>query len=106
MPLRGGSVHPIGYALTIIDVYTREALAVAVVQKLRAENVVAVCNRLIATRGAPIRFFVDNGREFWGRAFDLLAYHQKARIDFNRPGKPRDNCFVEAFNGSPCTTNA
>lgn len=87
-------------ALTIVDVHTHGALAIAVGQKLRAENVVAVCNRLVATRGAPVRIFVDNGREFSGRVFDQWAYHQKARIDFNQPGKPTDNCFVESFNGS------
>jgi putative transposase len=38
--------------------------------------------------------------EFSGRVFDLWAYHQKAEIDFNRPGKPTDNRFVETFNGS------
>lgn len=87
-------------ALTIVDVFTREALDIAVGQRLRAENVVDVCNRLVAQRGAPARVFVDNGSEFSGRVFDLWAYHHKAAIDFNRPGKPTDNCFVETFNGS------
>lgn len=87
-------------ALTIVDVFTREALAISVGQRLRGEDVVAVCNRLVARRGAPVRVFVDNGSEFAGRTFDLWAYHQKAAIDFNRPGKPTDNCFVETFNGS------
>lgn len=87
-------------ALTVVDVFTREALDIAVGQRLRAENVVDVCNRLVAQRGAPARIFVDNGSEFSGRAFDLWAYHHKAAIDFNRPGKPTDNRFVETFNGS------
>ena len=87
-------------ALTIVDVYTREALDIVVGQRLRAEQVVETCNRLVATRGVPVRIFVDNGSEFSGRVFDLWAYHRKATIDFNRPGKPTDNCFVEPFNGS------
>ncbi len=87
-------------ALTIVDVYTREALDIVVGQRLRAEHVVEACNRLVATRGSPVRIFVDNGSEFSGRLFDLWAYHRKAAIDFNRPGKPTDNCFVETFNGS------
>ena len=87
-------------ALTIVDVYTRESLAIAVGQRLRAEDVVSVCNKLAATRGPPVRVFVDNGSEFSGRVFDLWAYHKNAKIDFNRPGKPTDNCFVESFNGS------
>jgi putative transposase len=44
--------------------------------------------------------FVDNGSEFSGRLLDLWAYHCKTRIDFSRPGKPTDNCYVETFNGS------
>lgn len=87
-------------ALTIVDVFSREALAIEVGQRLRAENVVEVCNRLVARRGKPKRVFVDNGSEFSGRMFDLWAYHHGVRIDFSRPGKPTDNCFIETFNGS------
>ena len=86
-------------ALTTIDVYTREALDIVVGQRLRGEQVVEACNRLVARRGAPARIFVDNGSEFSGRVFDLWAYHRKATIDFNRPGKPTDNRIVETFNG-------
>ena len=88
-------------ALPIVDVFTREALDIVVAQRLRSEHVVAACNRLVASRGAPVRIFVDDGSEFSGRVFDLWAYHCGVTIDFNRPGKPTDNCFVETFNGSP-----
>jgi putative transposase len=86
--------------LTVVDVFSRQALAVESGYRMRAENVVAICNRLVACHGAPVRVFVDNGSEFSGRLFDLWAYHHKVRIDFSRPGKPTDNCFVETFNGS------
>ena len=68
--------------------------------RMRAENLVAICNRLVACHGAPVSVFVDNGSEFSGRLFDLWAYHHKVRIDFSRPGKPTGNCFVETFNES------
>lgn len=87
-------------ALTVVDVFSREALAIEVGQRLRGEHVVAVLNRLAAQRQAPKYLFVDNGSEFSGRLLDLWAYHCQARIDFSRPGKPTDNCFVETFNGS------
>ena len=87
-------------ALTIVDVFSREALAIQVGERLRGENVVEVCNALVAQRGAPKRVFTDNGSEFSGRMFDLWAYHHGVRIDFSRPGKPTDNCFIESFNGS------
>lgn len=87
-------------ALTVVDVYTREALAIEVGQRLRGADVVAVLNRLVATRKAPQFLFVDNGTEFSGRLLDLWAYHHQVRIDFSRPGKPTDNSFIETFNGS------
>ena len=87
-------------ALTIVDIFSREALAIEVGQRLGAEHVVNICNRLVAQRVAPKRVFVDNGAEFTGRLLDLWAYHHGVTIDFSRPGKPTDNCFVETFNGS------
>ena len=87
-------------ALTVVDIFSREALAIEVGQRLGGEHVVAVLNRLAAQRQAPKYLFVDNGSEFSGRLLDLWAYHWKARIDFSRPGKPMDNCYVETFNGS------
>ncbi len=86
--------------LTIVDVFSREALAIEVGQRLGGEHVVAALNRLCAQRQAPKYLFVDNGSEFSGRLLDLWAYHHQARIDFSRPGKPTDNCYVETFNGS------
>jgi putative transposase len=86
--------------LTIVDVFSKESLAIEVGQKLRGEDVVAMLNRLVAQRGAPKYIFVDNGSEFSGRLMDLWAYHYGVRIDFSRPGKPTDNCHIETFNGS------
>jgi putative transposase len=37
-------------ALTVVDVFTREALCIRVGQKLRGEDVVDACNRLVAER--------------------------------------------------------
>jgi putative transposase len=87
-------------SLTIVDIFSREALAIEVGQRLRGENVVEVLNRLVMQRGAPKYLFADNGSEFAGRLVDLWAYHHKTRIDFSRPGKPTDNAFIETFNGS------
>ena len=85
--------------LTIIDVFSKEALAIGVGQRLGGEHVVAALNRLAAQRKAPQYLFVDNS-EFAGQLLDLWAYHHQTRIDFSRPGKPTDNAHVESFNGS------
>lgn len=87
-------------ALTIVDVYSREALAIELGPRLRAEHVVAALDRLVATGRKPKYLFVDNGSEFSGRLLDLWAYRHQVRIDFSRPGKPTDNGHVESFNGS------
>lgn len=87
-------------ALTVVDVYTREAVAIEVGMRLRGEDVVATLDRVAQHRRRPGYLFVDNGSEFAGRLLDLWAYHHKVRLDFSRPGKPTDNCCVETFNGS------
>ena len=87
-------------ALTVIDVCTRECLAIEVGQSLRGEHVVAVLNRLKVHRGTPTRLFCDNGSEFSGQLVDLWAYHNKVSIDFSRPGMPTDNAHVESFNAT------
>jgi putative transposase len=68
-------------ALTVLDVCTREALAIQGGRRFRTEDVVAVCSRIAAKRAYPARVFVDNGSEFSGRVFDLWAHHQKTAID-------------------------
>lgn len=87
-------------ALTVVDIFSREGLAIEVGQRLRGEHVVDVLNRLVRQRGAPKYLFADNGAEFTGHLVDLWAYHHGVRIDFSRPGKPTDNAFTETFNGS------
>ena len=48
----------------------------------------------------PDRIQVDNGSEFISLAMDKWAYDNQVVLDFNRPGKPTDNPFIESFNGS------
>jgi putative transposase len=86
--------------LTIVDIYTRESLAIEAGQSLRGEDVVRILNRLKEQRGLPQMLFCDNGSEFTGRMMDLWAYRNGVKIDFSRPGKPTDNAFVESFNGT------
>lgn len=86
--------------LTIVDVFTRECLAVEPGVRLTGEDVVRVSTRITKERGAPARIYCDNGSEFAGQLFDLWAYGNRVQIEFSRPGKPTDNAFIESFNGS------
>ncbi len=87
-------------ALTIVDVFTRECLAIEPGQKLGGEDVVRVLRELVAKHGAPKRIYCDNGSEFSGRMVDLWAYSNQVTLEFSRPGKPTDNAYIESFNGS------
>jgi len=60
-------------ALTVVDDYSRESLAIEVGQSITGAQVVTVMNRLSAVRGAPRRIRVDNGPEFVSRALDSLG---------------------------------
>lgn len=59
--------------LTIVDVFTRESLAVEVGPSLKGTHGVEVLNRVCARRGAPKMLFCDNGSEFSRQIMDLWA---------------------------------
>ena len=87
-------------SLTVLDIYTRECLAIESEQRLKSEDVVLVLNRIKIQRGVPKFLYCDNGSEFSSQAMDLWAYQNGVRMAFSRPGKPTDNAFVESFNGT------
>ena len=86
--------------LTILDVFTRECLAIEVGQRLSGTDVVTVLNRIRQGGRLPGTLFYDNGSEFTSQILDLWAYYNKVKIEFSRPGKPTDNAFIESFNGT------
>ena len=86
--------------LTLIDSYTRECRAPVARSQFRGEDVATVLQHLGTGRPLPARITVDNGTEFTSRALDAWAHWDRAQLDFHRPGKPGDNCLIEAFNGS------
>jgi putative transposase len=86
-------------ALTVVDNYTRESLAIDVGQSLKGEDVVNTLNRIAVYRGLPATIKVDNGSEFISKAMDRWAYERGIELDFSRPGTPTDNAKVESFNG-------
>ncbi len=87
-------------ALTVVDNWSRESLAITVDHRLRGEDVVSTMNYLGAIRGVPRRIQVDNGSEFISKALDKWAYENGVTLDFSRPGTPTDNPFIESFNRS------
>ena len=86
--------------LPVIDLYTRECLAITVGQSLKGDDVTRILDNIRANRKPPQMIKADNGSEFVGKVMDRWAYENEIEIDFSRPGKPTDNAIVESFNGS------
>lgn len=88
-------------ALTVVDNFSRECLAIHVGQSIVGDRVVEVMDALKRFAGRqPARIQMDNGSEFISKAMDKWAYENNVVLDFSRPGKPTDNAFIESFNGS------
>jgi hypothetical protein len=85
--------------LTVLDLYTRESLALVADRSLTGAKVAAVLTGVLHRRAGPQAITVDNGSEFVSRAMDAWAYAHDVRLDFIRPGKPVENAFIESFNG-------
>jgi putative transposase len=85
--------------LTVVDVFTRECLALEADTSLGSLRVIRVLERGIAERGKPLRIRCDNGPEFTSRAILAWALERKIELVHIRPGKPVDNAYVESFNG-------
>jgi putative transposase len=83
----------------VLDVCTREALAIEVDTSLPGARVVRVLDQLTSERGVPHELMLDNGPELTGRALDQWAYEQGLRLHFIEPGKPVQNAVIESFIG-------
>jgi putative transposase len=84
--------------LTVIDLFTRECLALEVQRSFKGEDVASILGDIIARRGKPKTIQCDQGTEFTSMAMDHWAYWNKIGLSFSRPGKPGDNAHCEAFN--------
>ena len=86
-------------ALTIVDHYSRESVAIEAGASLTGQHVVDVLRRLNRQGRRAQWITVDNGSEFISKALDQWAHWHKVQLDFIRPGKPVENAFIESFNG-------
>lgn len=87
-------------ALTVIDEWTRECLAIEVASSLKATRVIAVLERLFETYGAPAVLRSDNGPEFIASALKIWVLMNHSDTATIEPGKPWQNGSVESFNGT------
>lgn len=85
--------------LSVIDVFTREALALEVDTSLPASRVVRVLDRLASERPLPAQIVLDNGPELISRVLEEWAHRQAVTLHFIDPGKPIQNAHCERFHG-------
>lgn len=85
---------------TLIDLHTRECLALDARPRFTGADVAAVLARVGAGRGLPPVVQCDQGTEFTSLALDHWAHDHHVALDFSRRGTPGDNALCEAFNGS------
>jgi putative transposase len=84
--------------LSILDEFTRECPAILVATSIRAEQVVALLEAVMAVRGAPTFLRSDNGSEFTAQAVQAWLEHSHIGPDFIPPGQPWKNGFIESFH--------
>lgn len=85
--------------LTVVDEYTREALAMDVAGSIRSFRVIEVLAKLISVRGAPRYLRSDNGPEFVSTALLSWVVEQGIETALIDPGRPWQNGTNESFNG-------
>lgn len=85
--------------LSVIDVYTREALALEVDTSLPGSRVVRVLDRLRGARSLPARIVLDNGPELISHVLAQWAHQHGVTLHFIDPGTPVQNAHCESFHG-------
>ncbi len=85
--------------LTIVDEYTREALAIEVAGSRSSREVTTVLSRLFRQYGAPKFLRSDNGPEFLAKLLCTWLTTQGTSTLYIDPGSPWQNRKGERFNG-------
>jgi transposase InsO family protein len=76
-------------ALTVLDMFSRESLAIYVYKLSKSEQVCKEMEILEAARGLPRRIKVDKRPEFISRALDALAYFNRSSSITSAPARRR-----------------
>jgi transposase InsO family protein len=85
--------------LTVIDEFTREALAIPVGRVFKADDVIDTLTWLFIERGPPTHIRSDNGPEFTAKIVRAWLARLEVKTLFITPGSPWENGYNESFNG-------
>lgn len=84
--------------LNIVDVFTRECLAVKTERSIIADDVTVLLDELVARHGVPAYLRCDNGPEFAAYAIADWCRFNGSATTFINPGSPWQNGHIESFN--------
>lgn len=84
--------------LTVIDEFTRVALAVVVRRSFTSRDVVEVLKSLVAQHGRPAHLRSDNGPEFVAKRVQSWLHDHQIGTRYIDPGQPWQNGTNESFN--------
>ena len=84
--------------LNVIDEFTHECLAIRVVRKLKAIDVIDLLSVLFILRGVPGHIRSDNGPEFVAKAVQSWITAIGAKTTYIAPGSPWEKGYIESFN--------
>ncbi len=85
--------------LSVLDVYTRECLALEVDTSFASRRVTRGLEELVLGRGKPAAIRCDNGPELTSRHFLAWCLERGIEVIHIEPGKPVQNAHVESFHG-------
>ena len=84
--------------LTVVDEFTREALAIAVGRRMRAWDVIRILARTFRRGDWPEHLRSDNGPEFIAGCLQEWLEVRGVRTHYIAPGSPWQNAYGESFN--------
>ena len=85
--------------LTLIDEYTKEALAIYPARRIRANDVIDLFADVMVERGVPEYIRSDNGPEMIAKVLRNWLARVGTKTAFIMPGSPWENGYCESFNG-------
>jgi transposase InsO family protein len=85
--------------LTLIDEFTKEALAIYVARRIRAHDVIDVLADVMIERGIPEHIRSDNGPEMVAKSLRAWLGRLGTKTLYIQPGSPWENGYCESFNG-------
>jgi transposase InsO family protein len=85
--------------LVIVDDATHESVAIVAEHAIGGDHLTRILDGIRARRGTPAVIRTDNGAESTGKAMLDWAYRRGIALRLIEPGKPKQNAYVESFNG-------